>query len=256
MKNTLKSVTLQLNDTVEFGLILYPAPEYDSFDSCHEGTMQVQLGPQKAWEIADILDSVGPNGNTPTAASLRVAAQAVQPYLNDGRPISVLLATDGAPNCRQGCSPGGGCPDTNATFQAAQALRDTGVLTYVVGVPSSDDDFTPVLNQLANIGGTALPGAVQYYDAVDEAALQTAIDAIVERIASCRVDLDQSLYSASSVTVTLGGNDLPRDTTRTEGWDIVSTYSIELYGQACSTITNPDTPIDAATIHVSRCEEQ
>lgn len=251
MRDVLSEVVVALSNDVEFGLVLYPSPQ--SGDQCATGTEEVPLGAVTGSAIAQRMQEVNANGATPTARSLGVAKALVEPLLQDGRPISVLLATDGAPNCRQGC--GSSCSDTNATLQAAQDLRDTGVLTYVVGV-QSDSTFEDVLNELAVIGGTALPGARRFYDASDPVALRTALEAIVQRVASCRIDVTDSLYSATSVSVQLGANDVPRDTTRQNGWDIVSTFTIELYGAACEALTDPNATDAETTVHVQRCEQQ
>jgi hypothetical protein len=254
MREVLSDVVVDLSSDVEFGLVLYPSPQ--SGDSCAEGTEEVALGAVTGSAIAARMNEVNANGNTPTARSLLVAKELIEPYLGDGRPISVLLATDGAPNCRSGCFGGGNqCSDTNATLAAAQELRDTGVLTYVVGV-QSDSTFEDVLNELAVIGGTALPGTRRFYDAADPVALRSALEAIVQRVASCRVDVTQSLYSATSVSVKLGTVDVPRDTTRQNGWDIVSTFTIELYGDACAALTDVNASDEDTTVHVERCEQQ
>jgi hypothetical protein len=185
-----------------------------------------------------------------------VARDIVEPLLQDGRPLAVLLATDGAPNCRAGCNYFySDCDDRNATMAAAQALRDLGVLTYVVGIESGTT-LQDVLNQLATIGGTALPGTTKYYRASDEDSISEALQAIVQRNASCLVEVQQSLLSASSVSVTLGGVPVARDVTRAQGWDIVSANSIELYGAACDTLTSPTTSPADATVVVHRCEEE
>lgn len=256
MRAALSTVTQQLDDAVEFGMILYPSPDVN--DACATGTEEVPIGPNTGTQIALTMNEVNANGNTPTAASLRVAKQRVEPLLADGRPISVLLATDGAPNCRAGCSsPFGGadCPDANGLLQAVQELRNMGVLTYVVGV-QSDSTFHDVLNEAAVIGGTELPGATKYYDASDPVRLEEALRAVVQRTASCRVDVADSLYAATSVSVKVGDVDVQRDTTRTNGWDIVSAFTIELYGSACAMLTDTNATIEQSTVHVTRCETQ
>ncbi len=251
MRQALTNVTAELEPNVDFGLVLYPSPE--TGDQCAEGTLQIPMGTNSAALIGTEMQGTDADGATPTARSLLVAKDIVQPLLADGRPIAVLLATDGNPNCNPNC--GSNCEDKNGTMAAAQQLRDIGVLTYVVGVESGST-LQDVLNQLATIGGTALPGTTKYYRAENEDSIKEALRAIVQRNASCVIEVPQSLLSASSVTVTLGGVPVTRDVSRTSGWDIVSANSIELYGAQCDTLTDPTTTIPDATVVVHRCEEQ
>lgn len=260
MKAALENVTQALTSTVEFGLMLFPA--VGSNDDCAVGTLVQPMAFNNAAAIQTRLEGAAPEGNTPTAVTLNQSLGVLQPLVGDGRPLAVLLATDGGPNCngtldRGTCrctNPGSPCDsdihclDSVDTLNAVGEIRNLGVQTYVIGV-SGVENFADVLNQAADIGGTALPVATgpRYYEANDQAALQAALEAITQRVLTCRVETGVDLTTVSSVTVRVGAQVLSRDTSRTNGWDMTSNSVIELFGSACDAATNTANPVVVQT---------
>ncbi|OGQ10057.1 MAG: hypothetical protein A2138_21765 [Deltaproteobacteria bacterium RBG_16_71_12] len=264
MKNALETVTGALESTVEFGMLLFP-----NDDACGPGSLQVTLGLNKATQIRSALSGVYPSGGTPTALTLVEAREQITPYLGDGRPLAVLLATDGGPNCETGqivydTSPTCRCTDvdTQGECQLHNCLdietdndgpvteigriRDLGVNTFIVGV-TGVENFADVLNTMATVGGTALPGATKYYDAQNEAQLQAALEAITQRVLSCRVNVGAELEAADSINVRIGDMVVTRDTARENGWDITAPGVIDLFGAPCDIASAATTPVTVET---------
>lgn len=264
MKNALVSVTGALQSTVEFGMLLFPQN-----DTCGPGSLQVSLGLNRGTQIQGALNNVSPEGGTPTALTLVEAREQITPYLTDGRPLAVLLATDGGPNCETGqmvsqTSPTCRCTDVDTQGQCQLhncldietdndgpvteigRIRDLGVNTFVVGV-TGVENFADVLNTMATVGGTALPGATKYYDAQNEAQLQAALEAITQRVLSCRVNVGAELDAADSINVRIGDMVVTRDTARQNGWDITAPGVIDLFGAPCDIASAATTPVTVET---------
>lgn len=263
MSAALKNVTQSLTSSVEFGLVLYP--ERGSSDVCDDGSQILGLALNNATQIGNELDATTPQGGTPTAASLEVARTILAGVAGDGRPLAVLLATDGGPNCNlslndpncrctdvanQGNCTNFNCLDDGNTIGAVGRIRDLGVSTYVVGV-TGVENFADVLNRMADVGGTALPQSSptdpKYYRADNQAGLQAALEAITQRVLTCRVQTDVDLATTTSVSVRVGSQVLGRDTARRNGWDITGPSSIELFGSACDVASTSVDPVIVQT---------
>src|SRR5579864_1138776 len=195
----------ELGQNARFGATVFPAP---SSGNCSTGTevMALRLGDAAGQAEAAFraATAIVPNGGTPTSATFRSLMGKVTSFRGT---TSVILATDGGPNCdtqianctidqctsniddlkvngTQICSAGAapnccdpndptrpgsplGCLDGDATAQAIADLQAVGVQTYVMGIPGSSP-YGAVLDQLASAGGTARPSEPRYY-AVDSA---------------------------------------------------------------------------------------
>lgn len=239
----LGAVTAQLEDRVDFGLALFP-----STDSCGEASVQVGVGAQAAAGIAQALAGTGPNGGTPTGASLRVARTYLQAR-NTNRPRAVVLATDGAPNCAggynpqsctcttAGCDASTQCLDESGAVSAVTALHDVGISTFVVGIPGTEG-FAQVLDAMAVAGGTAQPaGGPRYYATTGAAGLQDALDAIARRVANCRFELNGAPQDPGAVTVQVDGQGVAPSPNQQNGWGLDGA-TLELFGAACDRLAD------------------
>ncbi len=260
LRTALTQVTSALNDDVEFGLMMFPDASSDQFPSaCNEnGSVDLAVSAGSADSIRNILQTVTPLGGTPTAVALAAARDAVTPLAQDGRPVAVLLATDGAPNCTGDDStnttcrctngPDGGCTSFNClddqnTIGQVGAIRDLGVNVYVLGLPGAEN-FSDVLNTMAQVGGTAVAGSTSFYQATDPTALEDALQAITDRVRSCRVATPGTdLHVVDSVTVSIGGAVIGQDVTHQNGWDVTSAGSVELFGAACDLASQSGTDV-------------
>ncbi|MCC7108688.1 MAG: hypothetical protein IT382_05335 [Deltaproteobacteria bacterium] len=104
-----------------------------------------------------------------------------------------------------------------------------------------------MLNSMATVGGTALPGATKYYEADNEAQLQAALEAITQRVLSCRVNVGASLDTADSINVRIGDLVVTRDTARQNGWDVTTPGVVELFGAPCDVASASTTPVTVET---------
>lgn len=261
--DALNSVLGGLDNSTELGLMLYPNGDADN-DVCEQGNVRVNVGPNRAGAIAQALGASGPGGGTPTAATLVEARAALASLPAEGGPRVVVLATDGGPNCngsldgdtcrcvapQQQCAQfAENCLDDANTIAAATQLNAAGFPVFVVGIPGAEN-FTDVLNALANAGGTAQAGATAFYGTSSSDDLATALEDIAVRVGACRFDLPNNV-SANDVTVTVGGATISRDTNRVNGWDLVDPNTIELFGVPCEEAVSGGG--GAATVEVQVC---
>lgn len=162
----LAALTRANDETVRWGLVLYP-----SDGVCDPGA-PVALIPTRGGDIGRLLAAAEPDGGTPTAVAVDLAASILASSRTD-RPQYHVLVTDGDANCNTAlspstctctCTPGPSCDcampvnclDDVATEAAITSLALAGVPTFVIsflGDPSAD-----VLNRLAIAGGTAREG--------------------------------------------------------------------------------------------------
>jgi hypothetical protein len=142
----------------------------------------VPLAPMDQTHIAEINNAIEyqtPSGGTPTFCAWDAAAKMVSAYTPPVDSVYaqsqrfVVLMTDGVPTVDRDCktlgsSPGGNNSITQDEYNYfASAVKDTtektGLRTFVIGVPGSDDpqgatyDPRCMLSELAEAGGTALP---------------------------------------------------------------------------------------------------
>ena len=205
-----------------------------------------------------------PEGGTPTALTL----DAVRPMLEglDGR-TAVVLITDGAPNCNvdaacdaenctlniehatlgnQSCddtfnccdpeNTGEGsnayCVDADATERAVLALADSGISTYVVGMPGAEA-YASLLGRLAEAGGQPRDGELPYYATTDEKELREALYAIGTGFAiRCAIDLESAPDDPELVNVYFDGELVPQDDEN--GWSWEGTRRIVVNGDSCT----------------------
>jgi hypothetical protein len=260
-RNVLINTTQSLTSTVEFGLVLYPAR---GGDVCDEGTQVLGMGLNNANQIETQLNLTVPNGGTPTAPTLAVAHDLVAPLVDDGRPIAVVLATDGGPNCNESNTNGSctctdpdalpgqcapiNCLDNVNAYNQVTRLQQLGVNTFVVGI-TGVESFNFVLDEMAVRGGTARAGSPKFYPANDQAALEDTLAEITRRVVACRVQAPAgtNLSQVNSITVSVGNQVVARDNARQNGWALTSSNVIELFGSACDLAASSSDPVSVET---------
>lgn len=256
---SLSAVVSSLSGDVDFGLMLFPDGDAAS-QVCRAGALEVSVGANNAQAIVAELEATAPGGGTPTAKTLGKALDQLSALPAAGGSRVVVLATDGGPNCNTElnpatcrcvqpgqCSDARNCLDDTEATSAAASLNAAGFSVFVIGIPGSEN-FTDVLNGLADAGGTAQPGATRYYQANNASGLASALENIASRVATCRFDLAHSVPSDADITVTAGGVTVPADPSRTNGWTLVDSDTIELFGAACDSLVN--TP---ANVRIDAC---
>lgn len=215
--DAVKKVTATHQAQIRFGLSMFPGAA-----KCTEGANAVPVGDQTAPQISMALPATATGSGTPIGAALELASKRSE--LTDAtRSNFVLLVTDGMENC-------GGNPITPVKAMAAR-----GIKTYVVGFGADVDANR--LSQLATEGGTARLTGTKYYQADDQASLNTAFQQIAAGAAGCDFKLAKAPPDVKKIFVAVDGNLINRDTTKQMGWDYNDTTGrITLYGGACDLV--------------------
>ena len=242
-------------DTCTAGLEVFPPARGDA-PAGRAGSTETQL--------IEVLGRIGPNGGTPTAATL----EAITPRLRalPGKTY-VILATDGGPNCNAAAScdytqcelnienaaascpaagphnccadpsygDGTSCLDADPTLAAVAAIAKSGIPVYVVGVPGSAP-YATLLDQLAQAGNTARATEPNYFavDTADVAAFTDAIFSIAAEITgTCTLTLDAVPPDPMQVNVFLDEQVVPA--TGADGWTLDG-QTVTLLGQSCAKV--------------------
>ena len=170
---TIKAVAAQLDDTIHFGLELFPLdpngaggtdcsnlstwltqylPPETNDAACNPAEVLVQpaLHSASAIDGAIDVDNTGLCGWTPTGAGISAASDSLSQVADPSRPQAVLLITDGADTCDDHAG------YTSQSLPAADALAAAGMTLYVVGFDGSGQGIDPAeLNDLACAGKSA-----------------------------------------------------------------------------------------------------
>ncbi|MDB4946322.1 MAG: hypothetical protein JWP97_5856 [Labilithrix sp.] len=204
--------------------------------------------------IIDVFDTTTPIGGTPTAEAVRLAAQ----YLAGSRTVArtMILATDGAPNCNENLS-ASTCTCTSATGQCAgvvggelnclddgrtigairSAFQDQKIPVYVIGIGSTErPDFLQVLDDMAVAGGRPRSSAPFHYNVQTSAELKAALQSIGDSISKCTYLTPSAPTDPNAIAVEIGGASIPRDVTHTDGWDWVDQAfgTLQFFGTSCT----------------------
>ncbi|HYQ17036.1 MAG TPA: hypothetical protein VEQ58_14795 [Polyangiaceae bacterium] len=221
-------------------------------------------------DLLDRLQIAGVDGGTPAAPTLLKMLDTLRKLSGD---TFVVLITDGAPNCNldlscsasscipniEGstvagldcrtsvncCAPSAdnpnansSCVDVDASLAAVRALRDANIRTFVVGMPGSEP-YEQLLNQMAELGGTARSGASKYYPVEDTAALEQSLTAIAASVAiSCDIPLDYEPPEPDLVNVYFDGTLVEYDPEA--GWEWTDDGHVALRGAACDQLSAGD----------------
>jgi hypothetical protein len=225
----------------------------DSVEACRTD-VGVAIPPARgnATKILGTFDTTRPLGGTPTSEAVRIAAQ----YLTQSRSIArtLVLATDGAPNCNTNIdfdtcvctspapcdrpSRASSCLDDTRTVNTIRDVAQTQKIpVYVIGIGNDTSaGFTEVLDQMAEAGGRPLPDTPHYYPAESETQLSNALQGIRDSVTKCTYLTPSAPTNPNAISVAIGGVQIPRDQTKTNGWDWIDQTFGELafFGDACT----------------------
>ncbi len=170
-------------------------------------------------------------GDTPTPGAF-ATAQSYLASVTTSRERFLILATDGLPEPNCGAT-------VDATVAAIADLRSTlGIDTFVIGIvgPDRSGDTSGIaalqagLNRMADAGGRPRSGSTRYYEAVDGAALTSALTSIVAAATDCRFELSAVPERPAHITVRQGTTLVPRS-----NWTLTG-RSLEISGTYCTQI--------------------
>jgi len=215
--------------------------------------------------IMSVFDTTEPVGGTPTSEAVRLAAQ----YLTGTRGVArtMVLATDGAPNCngdlqqnRCTCTSfsANGTPQCNGPTGEYQCLDDTRTINtirtifesqkipvYVIGIGSTErPEFLQVLDNMAVAGGRARATAPRHFNVTTATEMKAALGTIQESVAKCTYLTPSAPTDPSAISVEVDGKSIPRDTSHTNGWDWLDQGygTLQFFGAACEAASNAAKP--------------
>jgi hypothetical protein len=266
----IRDLLVTVGSRVAFGATVFPAPGGDAQDICPVGTeiFPTQGGdpPMSAAEgnygpilkgLLRVMQERVPSGLTPTGAT--IASLKRKLLALHGRTYAFLL-TDGAPNCNEAahctaetCTPNieGTCPepagisccdpafgydarwclDSDPTIAAVTDLHDSGIQTFVIGMPGTEA-YASLLGALAVAGGTARDSAPKYYPVQNSSDLTATLEQIGLSVAiSCDIPLAEPPPDRAQVNVYFDQNVVPQD--EKNGWTWSADGSIHLVGSSC-----------------------
>jgi hypothetical protein len=254
------------SSAVEVGATFFPE-EFDQQSgdpqrACRVGSMP-DVVPARATQaqILRVFDTTSPLGGTPTADAIDSAVRTLKGAARRFVSRSMILATDGAPNCNQALNnltcvctqrdrttciddPTNGpqrcLDDRRVVDRIGAAYNQDAIPTYVIGIGSDTQEpaYVDTLNRMARSGGRPLMGLTQYYDAQSPELLTQAFEEIANTLAACNFVTPSAPVRPDAITVEVGGVSVGRDPSRVNGWDWVDKNygQIALFGEACTRV--------------------
>jgi hypothetical protein len=250
MAPAVNQAVMQTQNDVNWGLKFFASNN----DCTVNANANVTVGPMRADMIAQAIagrtDAAGnvTNGSrTPTRAGVMQGAAYLNTVQSDN-PKYIVLVTDGLPNCP--ASGGSSGDDTAGAVAAITAAAGGGIPVFVVGVAtagvtnSMGVNADQVLSMMSAAGGRPRAGTPNYYSASSAAELASALTMLVGMTNSCVFQVGPApttdgTTSTGYIDVFGDGTKIPRDTTRTNGWDYVDgsmMNSIQIYGSTCDQV--------------------
>jgi hypothetical protein len=207
--------------------------------------------------VLSVFDRTEPRGGTPTAEAVRLAAE----FLVQSRTVArtLVLATDGAPNCNvnldaSSCvcttpdvscagNPDRGrysCLDDDRTVATIRDIAEgQNIPVFVIGIGSlGRPAFLEVLDQMAIAGGRPRAESPRHYNVQTAGEMTSALATIRDSVSKCTYLTPSSPIDPDEISVEVDGAPIDRDSTRQNGWDWVDQAYGELafFGAACERV--------------------
>jgi hypothetical protein len=221
--------------SIRFGWLPYPSNQ-----DCGPGQVAVECSDTSVSTIRSLVNSLVPEGGTPTGESLQ-KAEAAQMMHDATRLSFVVLLTDGVPTCPNGDGFDETQADADLAVSAVQTLRASGIDTFVIGLGENINSSNPgLLNEMAIEGGRARSGTVKYYEANSFDDLKAAFAEIQGTVIGCSLALDKVPEFPDYLWVFFDGIKIDRDDgSRASGWDYdAARNQIDVYGSHCEQLRN------------------
>lgn len=245
---------------VAFGASIFPIPDatIDAGTVCTVGaTLDVPVMLDAAPAILRALEAHVPSGGTPTTSAITAAANALTLRRRTGVPQSIVLATDGGPNCDpadraepwfgqapETCAESGVdpqlCLDTTRTVASITSAASAGVPTYVIAMDVSESYLVDALRAMALAGARPRTGGGEpYYDVRNPDDLTAAFGDIATRVSSCSF-IPETPPTREVIVVEVDGEAFTRDDSGASGWTLGASGTFDLHGSACERAMRPD----------------
>lgn len=230
-----ESMVGKFNDTVEFGVKLYPkidATPYKATGACDvDPGVEVETAPMNG---ANILAAIPPGdfnvlGGTPMESGIKEAFNYITSLDPDDQRF-ILMIADGDISKT--------CEDQNffeAYYYIETAWMEHNIGTYVVGIAIDDLPSKNQLTMLAKAGGKPSAGPDPYYSTQNQIELDDALQQIIEDTISCTIAVDPVPDQPDLFEVWIGDTQVPAEADCDgDGWHWTAPYTeIELCGAAC-----------------------
>jgi uncharacterized protein YegL len=233
-KSALNTLANSLYNKLRFGFAYFPGKKGNS---CAAPTRTLAMGSHTAAKIRAAYASLSPSGMTPMAQALETTrtngwTKAASDPNDASRRKSVVLITDGQPNCGKSASD---------VVAEATKLKSAGITVHVVGFGSGVSPAT--LDAVAKAGGTNNPKdpAHRYYQANNAAALASALKSIGTSLVSCTVALTDKPPDPNKIYVMVDGKTLKRDDPNGFSYNAAKN-TITIKGTACSALKSATNP--------------
>jgi hypothetical protein len=250
-----------VDQTMQIGALLFPTNS--GFNSCQVANkVDIMPGLGHVDALLALMQGNRPNGSTPTADAIDVAANAVFNVRAAAAARALVLATDGGPNCNSSLDPGkctcvdmrgcGGrstqCLDDVRTVARIAAAFAKGLPTYVIGIQNADEtQNNMVLDAMADAGGRPKTGTHHFYAATNGAELDAALVAIRDQLGACTYLTTSVPDESGTITVTIDGKPVPYDPSGMTGWHWANRNNGEIVfgGDTCTSLTMMTPKIEA-----------
>lgn len=246
LESSLRAVLPPLDQQLAMGALMYPVQG----QSCTApSAVDLAAARGNASRLVNLFNSSSPLGGTPTAEALGVAATYLRNLRAASSARSMILATDGAPNCNPAlsrftctctsppvldpnCDAPTHCLDDRRTIDTIGRHFRENIPTYVIGLGSQLNMYASTLDAMAVAGGVPRTGpGPRYYSVTNQAELTDAFRRITSQLARCTFLVD-GFNPDETFTVEVGGMVVPEGPT---GWEWIDRPNRELAlrGAAC-----------------------
>lgn len=249
---SVEEAAVVLQDQAKLGLIGFPthqiSSDADASQSCN-AKLYVAPALHAAGALASGVNPAVPTmGHTPTRAALNLALSELSKpeYADDAR--YVVLVTDGLPNCKGilPTSSGGYFANYEDPSDAVTALKDAGIMTFVVGYDIENlKEYSEGVEHSAKTyaNNMAVAGGTGYQRPVSSGAeLLSELTEITRSVAPCSFELDAAPRGGEAyVRVSIDETDYAVGDA--DGWDLEGTRTIALRedGAACKKLRDGGT---------------
>lgn len=228
----INKMTTDFAGQIRFGLTLFP----DRITpNCQQDAIPIPVAPGNEMAIQTLMtnalqkaDTNFPDGPCVTNIQTGMQQATTEPaFLDTERDSYAVLITDGKETCGSDAT----------TEKIIKDLHDmAGVPTFVIGFGAGVDPAQ--MDKFAVAGGVPSSGATKYYDAGDQASLDTALATIAKSTLSCTYSLDSVPPNPNDIYVFFDNvTKVPRDLM--DGWEYdIAKNQIVFYGPACDSLKN------------------
>lgn len=232
VRSALSRALPPVDDTIEIGALLFPAPGSSGMSCTVSGAPNLAPSTGHVASLLALLTANPPGGSTPTADAIATAARSLRGIRAASTARALVLATDGAPDCNSAlnpqtctCAQGNNCQanrclDDTRTVARIAAAAAGGLPTYVIGIQDgATSPLAAVLDAMADAGQRPQLGqSHRYYAVSSEAELGAALVTIRDQVGACTYLTSSVPDQRGTIRVTLNGMELPFDPSGETGW--------------------------------------